>query len=86
MKYEKVKIGEELFYRVVYSDVNGGRDHVCFGCHFYSEPEHCLFPPEVFSTNCVGGLDEPMFIFMTESELAKENIRKRKEKNRSSDI
>ena len=77
MKYEKVTIEGNEYYKV--------SDHACAECHFYDPQEHCLFPSSVTTISCIDDPDDPMYVFMTEAELAKENIRKREEKLRNID-
>jgi hypothetical protein len=83
MKYERVDINGEKYYRVPQGDVR--HTYACQCCHFYDSQENCLYDGDEFSATCFSketGSDET-FVFMTQSELARENIRKRKEKQRN---
>jgi hypothetical protein len=83
MKYERVEIGGEYYFRVPEHDVNA---FICDKCHFYytdGETQGCSFPPEIINPGCYTDENPILYLFMTQSELARENIRKRKEKQRN---
>ena len=80
MKYEKVTIEGNEYYKVPEHDVDA---FICDKCHFHDQPYGCFCPDIEATKSCY--INDVLYLYMTEAELAKENILKKEEKLRNID-